>query len=371
MFIGRIDVGEETVRREKKEMEWIHRPNADSFGTEYQIFTHKMKYLYFSPPGFDPDIFASDPPFEADARLETFNAETVAKQFDEYLQDYSTLYATDHLFVLFGEDFTYVNAEQNYESLDAMIDYFNAHWSDKYTFQYSTPSDYLNAVNALNHTWPTKYDDMFPYSDNPENYWTGYFSSRANGKAEVRRGSSYLHASSKLYADAAIDLRFTQETDNQTINRILEAKDTMMDAMGIYQHHDAVSGTERQHVAYDYSYRLANATDTNEKMYSDVMLDRVASMSGIMPKQLAWQQCLKTNSTYLDCPIADYDLSQPITVAVHNPSSLDVSVAKMAVPHGKFHVEKFDYQTQEFIPAQADVHCNPDTQPDDKPVDNC
>ena len=27
--------------------------------------------------------------------------------------------------------------------------------------------------------------------------------------------------------------------------------------MGVAQHHDAVSGTEKQHVAYDYAKRLA------------------------------------------------------------------------------------------------------------------
>jgi hypothetical protein len=53
------------------------------------------------------------------------------------------MYATDNLFILMGADFEYVNAYQNYKNLDAMIDYFNTHWSDKYTFQYSTPSDYV------------------------------------------------------------------------------------------------------------------------------------------------------------------------------------------------------------------------------------
>ena len=32
---------------------------------------------------------------------------------------------------------------------------------------------------------------------------------------------------------------------------------TLRDAMGVAQHHDAVSGTEKQHVAYDYAKRLA------------------------------------------------------------------------------------------------------------------
>ena len=29
-------------------------------------------------------------------------------------------------------------------------------------------------------------------------------------------------------------------------------------AMGVSQHHDAVAGTEKQHVTYDYTYRISN-----------------------------------------------------------------------------------------------------------------
>ena len=31
--------------------------------------------------------------------------------------------------------------------------------------------------------------------------------------------------------------------------------------MGVAQHHDAVSGTEKQHVAYDYAQRLSDCID--------------------------------------------------------------------------------------------------------------
>lgn len=36
------------------------------------------------------------------------------------------------------------------------------------------------------------------------------------------------------------------------------------EAMGVIQHHDAVSGTERQHVANDYAQRVAHGLDAAE-----------------------------------------------------------------------------------------------------------
>lgn len=40
-------------------------------------------------------------------------------------------------------------------------------------------------------------------------------------------------------------------------NKAGPTTDSLGDALGIAQHHDGVSGTEQQHVANDYSKRLA------------------------------------------------------------------------------------------------------------------
>lgn len=79
--------------------------------------------------------------------------------------------------------------------MDAMIAYMNKYYSDEYIFRYSTPSDYVDALKNHNVTWPTKYDDMFPYSDKPTKFWTGYFTTRANLKEYIRKASSKFHAS--------------------------------------------------------------------------------------------------------------------------------------------------------------------------------
>ena len=46
---------------------------------------------------------------------------------------------------------------------------------------------------------------MFPYADGPNDYWTGYFTSRANSKGQIRDGSSNLHAANKLFAMKMLD----------------------------------------------------------------------------------------------------------------------------------------------------------------------
>jgi len=52
----------------------------------------------------------------------------------------------------------------------------------KSTLIYSTPTQYLGAIFPLGIQYPTKTDDFFPYADNLNSYWTGYFSSRVNLK---------------------------------------------------------------------------------------------------------------------------------------------------------------------------------------------
>jgi hypothetical protein len=53
---------------------------------------------------------------------------------------------TDDIFCLFGDDFHFKAGAWNYRLLDNMIEYMNKHYSDKYFFEYSTPTKYINAL---------------------------------------------------------------------------------------------------------------------------------------------------------------------------------------------------------------------------------
>ena len=65
---------------------------------------------------------------------------------------------------------------------------------------YSTPGEYLEAIKQENVTYPTNYDDSFPFSDKPEQYWSGFYSSRPSKKKQVRDISARFHASQNYLA---------------------------------------------------------------------------------------------------------------------------------------------------------------------------
>lgn len=103
----------------------------------------------------------------------------------------------------------------------------------------------MKSLYDSNITWPTKSDDFFPYASDPHAYWTGYFTSRPTVKRFERVGNHFLQVCKQLTALAKVQEDY------------FEPHLTMLRrAMGVMQHHDAVTGTEKQHVANDYSRML-------------------------------------------------------------------------------------------------------------------
>lgn len=225
-FFARLDDQDRDRRLKDKEMEFVWQPNGVEENT---IFTHALYAHYSAPSGFNMYMTGDDAPFLIDKSNEDYNAPSRAADLMEKLEERILHTATDQLFVVFGDDFKYINAHWMYTNLDNMIAYMNEHHGDRYHFQYSTPSDYVDALAKTNHTWTVKTDDMFPYGAGTHDYWTGYFTSRANAKEYVRRTSSANDASSLLHSMNVIDVNASDEEKQAS----LDANKAMMNAIGI------------------------------------------------------------------------------------------------------------------------------------------
>ena len=72
-----------------------------------------------------------------------------------------------------------------------------------------------------------------------------------------------------------------QTASEAEVDQIAQARYTMFDSMGSYQHHDAVTGTAKQAVADDYSYLLSKSMDTSNAVFEKHIADYTEKFAGI------------------------------------------------------------------------------------------
>lgn len=172
---------------------------------------------------------------------------------------------------------------------------------------YSTPSCYLKALHELNVEWPTKTDDFFPYSNDPHAFWTGYYTSRPTSKRSERVGNQFLQICKQL-TSAVIS------TENEDL--LNDNLDQLRRMMGVMQHHDAVTGTEKEHVANDYHrslYASFAACETNTK----TALDQIVTGKNVTEGPLVFQFHSCWNLNISDCSVTE--TSEKFIITVYNP----------------------------------------------------
>jgi hypothetical protein len=110
-FFARLDYQDKSKRLDNLDMEFIWRPFYDSLGNRSQIFTHVLYNHYSAPTNLGFDITNGNDPFIDNENLETFNADNLANQMNDWVLHMAQHYRTNHLFVPFGDDFNFMNAK--------------------------------------------------------------------------------------------------------------------------------------------------------------------------------------------------------------------------------------------------------------------
>ncbi|CAL1684554.1 unnamed protein product [Lasius platythorax] len=339
MLFGRIDYQDKIKRLSEQSMEFIWE-SSPSLGKRANLFTTAMYNTYSPPPGFCFDVLCADDPMIDDPDSPDYNIDKKIDDFLRYAVVQANYYRTNHIILTMGGDFTYQHAEMYFTNLDKLIRYTNQRNGSSVNVIYSTPSCYLKALNDKKLQWPTKNDDFFPYASDPHSYWTGYFSSRPTSKYFERMGNNLLQTSKQLVT--------LMNLKNHT-----EHLDHFREAMGVMQHHDAVTGTEKQLVANDYARLLYKSMSHAGEMISEA----VGKWSGLANEpSVKVFTCLELNIS--SCAFSEQN--DMFIVVVYNPLSRPVSTyVRLPVKENSYSVLSLNddglFQDMQMVPIPERV----------------
>ncbi|KAJ8435417.1 hypothetical protein Cgig2_001069 [Carnegiea gigantea] len=327
LFFARIDYQDRQKRMDEKSLEVVWQGSKSLGATaeatlylclclscinQFLIFTGAFWQGNYEPPdSFHFEVNDDSPVVQDDPDLFDYNVQERVDDFVAAALAQANVTRTNHVMWTMGTDFKYQYAYTWFRQMDKLIHYVNL--DGRVNALYSTPSIYTDAKHITQESWPTKTDDFFPYADRVNAYWTGYFTSRPALKRYVRQMSGYYMAARQL---------------EYFIGRksLGPNTDALADALAIAQHHDAVTGTEKQHVANDYAKRLSIGYGEAEAVVASSIacLTRSSPSAGCQNSSTKFQQakgdvCPLLNISY--CPAAETDLShgKNLIVVVYNP----------------------------------------------------
>ncbi|CAH8681277.1 unnamed protein product [Schistosoma rodhaini] len=287
VYFQRMDFREKLIRKRLKQLEVLWDTNIEMKETGYGLFTSMFHDSYCYPESFCFDDKCLDEPIKDDPNLEGYNVKSRVDDFLNYVNLISRAFKTNHIMILMGCDFTYENANMNYKNMDKLIAYVNQRQklnNSQVNLLYSTPACYTKAVNEeFNRigTIDRRGGDFFPYASGLHSYWTGYYTSRPALKYYVRQASNLLSMCEQVHLH--VD-RLSQMNDYQKQVDTDELIDTLRKTLGVLQHHDAVSGTEKQHVADDYAWRLTKASKLCQSLISQSLIKLLPTLKPFIEK---------------------------------------------------------------------------------------
>ena len=291
LYFGRIDYQDLELRRRFQQCEGFWNSTNADVGRDTSVFwglTGSYGGNYGSPSGYCFDELCGD------RDVWNLNVETLSDAFQSFLEQVkiqSDQTQGHHIMLTMGSDFHYKLARKNFVNLDTLIGSIMEYQQisvldiptlfgprfNRIQLFYSSPDYYTECKykeyissnrrkeadsqvdqgqfdqRGQSINYKVKTDDFYPYSDCSHCFWTGYFVSRTGFKRYERVASSFLMAARQIDSLAS---RSATSCPNKEYLLALQ------DALGVAQHHDALTGTAKQHVANDYAKRLADGVQT-------------------------------------------------------------------------------------------------------------
>ncbi|EGZ21682.1 hypothetical protein PHYSODRAFT_360129 [Phytophthora sojae] len=287
LYFARIDYQDYGNRKKNKDLEFIWRPSK-SRGKASQVFTGEIIDHYCPPGKFDYGNNGNQ--IQDDADLHDYDVCDEVEQFVSNAKMRGAASKGNHVFIPMGCDFQFDNSRRWFKNMDKLIHYVNQ--DARVNVLYSNLSYYTDVKRAEGLTWSVKTDDFFPYASARDDYWSGFFTSRPTLKRFARVANTLLQQMRQ------IDALYQSHHSSKLV--------ALQRAVGLVQHHDGLSGTEKQSVADDYALRLNDGIIQAEKELNEVLF--------VIGEKEPYHLCLLANTSVCDVSTHNAEFE----VLVHN-----------------------------------------------------
>lgn len=335
MLIQRVHYAIKKELALHKQLEFMWRQTWDSSG-DYDIFTHVMPFYSYDVPhtcGPDPSICCQFDFARMSGKVASYVGtcpwgtqpqkvhdhnvkERSLLLLDQYRKK-AALYRSNVVIAPLGDDFRYRTLEEadlQYENYQRIFDYINKNVANV-QIQFGTLSDYFKTVlEDRPFAPPLLKGSFFTYSDREEDYWSGYFTSRVFDKALDRKLERVLYAATSMGADKH-EMREPRR------------------ALSLFQHHDGVTGTAKDHVVEDYAKRIHGAIGYVQKWMLKNMFKTTDSQQKAKEWNLhaCWQSNAPRGLSQNTCESISGD-STGKAVILYNPLETEQFCGSTAVP---------------------------------------
>jgi lysosomal alpha-mannosidase len=281
IFVSRIDYQEFSFRQRNQAREFWWAPSP-SRGMNAAVLMGTMLHSTYCPPiDFNLDVLLPEPEAapaacagSGDGSLSSPCSSDPTNTLDEWISKLTNLLVSDlsvtggqDVMMTMGCDFTHMQAETWFASLDRTMRAAEAQIAQRpgssfpatgavWSIFYSTPQNYAANVSSRLRSAASaeiRTGDFLPYSDGPHMFWSGFYTSRSSLKRLVRASSSLLHALQIIRTQQAV----LHPKLSSSLSSSVPSLRALEEAVAQSQHHDAVSGTAKQHVTFDYARTLA------------------------------------------------------------------------------------------------------------------
>ncbi|KAM4661773.1 alpha-mannosidase 2x isoform 7-T8 [Amazona ochrocephala] len=283
MLIQRVHYAIKKHFAATQNLEFMWRQTWDT-DSSTDIFCHMMPFYSYDVPhtcGPDPKIccqfdFKRLPggrincPWKVPPRAITDAnvAERAQLLLDQYRKK-SRLYRSKVLLVPLGDDFRYDKPQEwdaQFLNYQRIFDFLNSQPNLHVQAQFGTLSDYFDALykkvgivpGMKPPGFPVLSGDFFSYADREDHYWTGYYTSRPFYKSLDRVLEAHLRGAEILFSLALAHARRAGADGTYPLSDYALLSNARRN-LGLFQHHDAITGTAKEAVAIDYGVRLLHS----------------------------------------------------------------------------------------------------------------